>query len=110
MDKLDKIVREVLKQVPSREYKMKSQINNAYDSAESNFVEGYYSGSTGEYLRFMRYSRRSIAELEMRVKRVFTKVFLKQEFYLQFEDLIVKTGYLGDRLIRGLENKLALKK
>jgi len=110
LDKLDKIVQEILKQIPGHEYKMKSQINNAYDSAESNFVEGYYSGSTGEYLRFMRYSRRSVAELEMRVMRVSTKGFIKQELYLKFEDLIIKTGYIGDRLIGGLENKLALKK
>ena len=106
IDKLDLLVQKILKEIPKHEYKRKSQIDNASDSAEANFVEGYYSGSTGEYLRFMRYSRRSVAELQARVKRVYRKEYVSNDLYFKFEDLIIKTGYLGDRLILGLEKKI----
>jgi len=51
IDKLDIIVQEVLHYIPKREFKMRSQIDNASDSVGSNFVEGYYSGSLAEYIR-----------------------------------------------------------
>ncbi len=110
IDKLDILVQKILKKIPSHAYKLKSQIDNASDSAEANFVEGYYSGSTGEYLRFLRYSRRSIAELQVRVKRIYRKGYVSDNLYHEFEDLIIKTGYLGDRLILSLEKRLWDKK
>ncbi|MBU0530960.1 MAG: four helix bundle protein [Candidatus Uhrbacteria bacterium] len=106
IDKIDILVQTILKQIPIHAYKLRSQIDNASDSAEANFVEGYYSGSTGEYLRFLRYSRRSIAELQVRVKRIHRKGYVSDNLYHEFEDLIIKTGYLGDRLISSLEKKL----
>jgi len=60
MDRLDVIVQKILKRIPRFETKMRSQIDNASDSIGANFVEGYYSGSIREYLKFLRYSKRSL--------------------------------------------------
>jgi four helix bundle protein len=53
-DKLDIIVQEILLHVPKYEFQTRSQIDNASDSIGSNFVEGYYSGTLGDYIRFLR--------------------------------------------------------
>ncbi|MBU4331552.1 four helix bundle protein [Patescibacteria group bacterium] len=105
IDQLDFIVQKILKRIPRHEFKMKSQIDNASDSMGSNFVEGYYSGSLGEYMRFLRYSKRSNAELQERVRRVLRKGHIDKNLYDEFEDRAIKTMYLLDRLIQSLENK-----
>jgi four helix bundle protein len=104
-DELDFIVQEILKKIPKYEYKTKSQIDNASDSIGSNFVEGYYSGSLAEYLRFLRYSRRSCAELQERVRRVYRKRYINEDLYQEFREKAIKTGYIFDRLIDSLEKK-----
>lgn len=104
-DKLDILTQEVLKQIPRNEFKSRSQIDNASDSISSNFVEGYYSGSLGDYIRFCRYARRSCAELQDRVRRMFRKEFINEELFNKFNECAIKTGYLFDRLIKSLINK-----
>lgn len=109
-DKLDVIVQEILCCIPKREFKLRSQINNASDSVGSNFVEGYYSGSLAEYIRFNRYGKRSLAELLERVRRTLRKGYILPILFERFEDCAIKTMYLFDRLIRSLENKLSKEK
>ena len=70
IDRPDILVQKILKDIPRNEFKIKSQIDNASDSIGANFVEGYYSGSLGEYLRFLCYSKRSLGELRERIRRV----------------------------------------
>ncbi|RKX71842.1 hypothetical protein DRP53_00170 [candidate division WOR-3 bacterium] len=79
IDKLDIIVQKILKRIPKHEFRMKSQIDNASDSIGANFVEGYYSGSLGEYLRFLHYSKRSIGELRERVRRIKRKGYITDD-------------------------------
>jgi len=105
MDQLDEIVQEILKNIPKYEFKTKSQIDNASDSASSNFVEGYYSGSLGEYLRFLNYCKRSLGELYDRVRRVFRKKYIGEDLFAGFEERHAKTMYLLDQTIRSLEKK-----
>lgn len=91
MDKLDEIVQKILKGIPQREFKMKSQIDSASDSIGANFVEGYYSGSLGE--------------LRERIRRVKRKGYITYDRYEEFNDCAIKTMYLIDRLIQSLKNK-----
>jgi four helix bundle protein len=104
-DELDKMVQEILKYIPKTEYKTRSQIDNASDSIGSNFVEGYYTGSLGDYIRFCRYSRRSCAELQERVRRVLRKNYINEQLFNKFNECAIKTGYLYDRLIKSLIDK-----
>lgn len=106
-DRVDREIQNILKLAPKNEYKFKSQIDSASDSIGSNFIEGYYSGSIKEYIRFLRYSRRSCAELQERVRRISRKGYLSDERIARLLDMIIKLGYLIDRLIHSLEGKMA---
>lgn len=105
MDRLDTLVQEILKTIPKYEFKTKSQIDNASDSIGANFVEGYYSGSLAEYLRFLHYSKRSLGELRERVRRVKRKGYVLDGMYEEFDDCAIRTMYLLDRLIQSLKDK-----
>jgi len=105
-DKLDEMVQEIIKLLPKNEFKLKSQLDAASDSVGSNIVEGYYSGSTGEYIRFCKYSRRSCAEVQERLRRIKRKKLIEDEELIEKAIIhSIKTGYIIDRLIRGLEKK-----
>lgn len=107
IDQIDMMVqREILPGVPRHNVKLREQIDAASDSIGSNFVEGYYSGSIKEYLRFLRYGKRSLSELQERVRRCLRKGYIEEGLYLNFENLANKTMYLFNGLIRALEEKL----
>ncbi|MCX6739692.1 MAG: four helix bundle protein [Candidatus Parcubacteria bacterium] len=106
-DQLDKIVQEILKFIPKNEYKLRSQVDNASDSVGSNIVEGHYSGLLGELIRFLRYSRRSVGELQERVRRVLRKGYINEELFKKFNEVAIKTGYIIDRLIQSKEKEIA---
>jgi len=104
-DRLDVMVQKILAKIPKHEFGMRSQIDTASDSIGANFVEGFYSGALGEYIRFLRYGKRSLAELQERVRRVLRKGYITQIEYAEFDDLAIKTMYLFDRLLGSLEKK-----
>lgn len=110
MDKIDCMVqREILSGIPRYQLKIRSQIDSASDSIGANFVEGYYSGSIKEYLRFLRYSKRSMGELKERVRRCLRKNYISLHSYSNFDSLINQTAYLFSRLTQALESKLESK-
>ncbi|MBL7075790.1 four helix bundle protein [candidate division KSB1 bacterium] len=80
-------------------------MDDASDSTGANFVEGYYSGSLGEYLRFLNYSKRSLGELQERIRRALRKNLVSNDDYDAFDKLSMQTMYLIDRLRFSLENK-----
>jgi len=107
IDNIDMIIqREILPKIPKYNYKLRMQIDSASDSVGSNFVEGYYSGSIAEYLKFLRYSKRSLGELQERIRRCLRKKYITIDLYLRLEELINKTMYLFNRLMTSLEGKL----
>jgi four helix bundle protein len=108
IDRLDILVQKILKYIPKHEYKMRSQIDNASDSIGANFVEGYYSGSLAEYIRFLYYSKRSLGELRERVRRVKRKGHIGDDVYDKFDNSSKGTMYLLDRLIGSLKDKRQL--
>jgi len=106
IDRIDFIIQqEILPKVPRHQFKTREQIDTASDSVGANFVEGYYSGSIPEYLRFLRYSRRSLGELQERVRRCLRKGYIDFPIYHKFEALVNQTAYLFLRLIQALEAK-----
>ena len=106
VDTLNPLVNNLVKKIPRSNYKLIRQIYDAMDSVGSNFVEGYYSGSILEYLRFLRYGKRSLAEVQERIRRCYQRRYFQEKEYLEFEDLAIKTMYLFDHLIRSLEKKI----
>ncbi|MBI4671052.1 MAG: four helix bundle protein [Chloroflexi bacterium] len=104
-DRLDVMVQKMLAKIPKHEFKLRSQIDSASDSIGANFVEGYYSGSLGEYIRFTRYGKRSLGELQERIHRTLRKGYVTQADVTEFDDLAIKTMYLFDRLLSALVRK-----
>ncbi len=105
IDELDIIVQDIIKKIPRNEYKIRNQIDNASASVGANFVEGYYSGFLPEYIRFLTYSRRSLGELQERVRRVLRKGHIIEDEYTRFDERACKTMYLLNRLIYSLRDK-----
>jgi four helix bundle protein len=95
----------MLKKIPWREFKIRSQIDSASDSVGANFVEGYYSGFLPEYIRFLSYSRRSLGELQERIRRILRKGYIDETEYDDFDERASKTMYLMNRLIYSLKKK-----
>jgi four helix bundle protein len=106
-DKLDALIQEVLKKIPRTEFKLREQLDSATDSVCSNFVEGYYSNSLAEYIKFCGYSRRSIGEVQQRLRRILRKEYISQTQYNELDEIAGKTMYLFNRLIDSLEQKRA---
>lgn len=101
------IQKDILKSIPFNNFSLRDQIDRASSSCVANFIEGYYSGSIKEYLRFMGYSKRSLAELQDWIRRCHYKGFISKEAYENFDDLSIKTFYLQNRLISSLKNKIS---
>ena len=106
-DKLDLIVESILRKIPRTAFKLREQLDSASDSVVSNFVEGYYSGSLAEYIRFCKYSKRSLAEVQHRITRVLRKDYIGKQEYLKADEIAGKTMYLFNRLLDSLEKKRA---
>jgi len=106
IDEIDFFVQQkILKCIPRNKYNLIDQIERACDSVGANFIEGYYSGSIKEYIRFLKYSKRSLAELQGWARRTFTKGFLRDEQFDLFDNLTIRTMYLLNRLINALNMK-----
>lgn len=106
LDKIEEIIqRKILNLIPKREYNLRDQIDRASSSSVANFIEGYYSGSLKEYVRFLRYSKRSAAELQDWIRRTYFKSYIEKALYDNLDDLLIKTIYLLNRLIASLINK-----
>jgi len=105
IDKVSFLVNQLIKKIPYTQLRLIKQIISAMDSAGSNFVEGYYSSTIPEYLRFLHYSKRSLAEVQERIRRCFQRNYFSKTEYLEFDDWAIKTLYLFDRLIFSLTKK-----
>jgi four helix bundle protein len=107
IDRLEAIFQQkILPKIPGHCFQLRDQMDRACGSVGANFIEGYYSGSLKEYLRFLGYSKRSLAELQDWVRRSFHKAYLPEADYYEFDDLLIKTLFLLNRLINALKNKV----
>jgi four helix bundle protein len=105
-DKLDIFVQQFLRRIPRHEARLREQVDSSSGSITANFVEGYYSGSLPEYIKFIRYSKRSCGELNEHIRRVNRKGYILDNEYALFDQLAGRTMYLFNRLLYALENKL----
>jgi four helix bundle protein len=106
MESISEIIFErIIPVIPHKQFALRDQIERATTSIGANFIEGYYSGSTREFIRFLGYSRRSLAELEFWVSHCSKRKYIHSTVSADLEDIIINTGYLTDRLILSLKNK-----
>ena len=70
LDKIEEMVNKgILPKIPRNNFSLLDQIDRACSSSVANFIEGYYSSFVNEYIRFLKYSKRSLAELMDWVRR-----------------------------------------
>lgn len=106
LDRIEVVIQQVLlKKIPKNCFNLIDQIDRACSSCLANFIEGYYSGSIKEYIRFLHYSKRSLAELQDWVRRIYHKQFITEDTYSNFDVLSIRTMFLLNRLINALRQK-----
>jgi four helix bundle protein len=105
-DRLEQLTQKVIKKIPAFNFRLRSQIDRASNSIVANFVEGYYSGSTLEYLRFIKYGKRSLGELQQHFQSCLHRKYISGEEFNELNTLCWQTMYLFDRLIRSLNIKI----
>lgn len=81
----------------SKDFRLKSQIRDAAGSIMHNIAEGFDAGSDSEFIRFLRYSRRSASEVQSQ-----SYVALDQKYVeiQQFQQVYDKATYVK-KLING---------
>ena len=99
-------ISKIIPLIPRKRYKLLDQIDRSLTSVGANFIEGCYSDSTKEFIRFSRYSRRSLAELGYWTRYRLNKKFILPSLSRHADSLLARTGYLIDRLILSLTRKL----
>lgn len=106
LDMIEEIVlKKIRPKLPKSEFQLIDQIDRSCSSSAANFIEGYYSGSLKEYIRFLKYSKRSLAELQDWVRRAFRKSLIGEIQYIEVDTLIIRTMFLLNRLINSLCRK-----
>ena len=106
-DRIEQLALKMSKKIPRYNFRLKSQIDRASNSIIANFVEGYYSGSTLEYLlRFIKYGKRSLGELQQHFQSCLHRKYITNEEFNEMNTLCWQTMYLFDRLIRALNKKI----
>jgi len=101
LDEIEDIMQtKILRGLPKNQFNLIDQIDRARSSSVANFIEGYYSGSLKEYIRFLKYSKRSLAELQDWIRRAFCKNFMKS--LKPFFALYHFAGHYGPLFLKSL--------
>ncbi len=67
------------KQEFSRDFGLKNQIRDAAGSSMHNIAEGFDSGSNKEFIRFLRYAKRSSTEVQSELYVAFDQNYISTE-------------------------------
>jgi four helix bundle protein len=85
---------------------LEGQVMSAALSVPSNIAEGYTRGGLKDYLRFLDYSRASLAELESHLYFMVENDLLAESNYLELDQKASDVGNILVALMRALERKL----
>jgi four helix bundle protein len=96
--KLARLVYQVTSQGAfARDFRLRDQIQDAAGSVMANVAEGFDGGSDVEFIRFLRYARRSASEVQSHLYLALDQGYIAQA---QF-DAIYETAAETKRLIGG---------
>jgi four helix bundle protein len=73
----------------ARDFGLKKQIQNAAGSAMHNIAEGFDSDTTAEFLRFLRYSKRSCSEVQSELYIALDQKYISED---EFKDVYDHAG------------------
>lgn len=81
-----------------------NQMEDCTDSAMSNFVEGFDSGSDPEFLRFLRIAFRSVSEFQSHLYRAQDQRQIDKAAFTELYDLATQAKALIGGLLRYLKS------
>jgi four helix bundle protein len=81
----------------SRDFRLRDQIRGAAGSVMHNIAEGFDAGSDVEFIRFLRYSRRSASEVQSQLYIAIDQNYFDQQ---QFQRIYHKAAHTK-KLING---------
>ncbi len=73
----------------SKDYGLKGQIQDAAGSSMHNIAEGFDAESNAEFMRFLRYAKRSCTEVQSELYIAFDEKYITQE---EFDDVYKQAG------------------
>ena len=94
------LVYKLARKFPKSElFGLTSQLQRAAVSVAANLAEGYGSGSSGQFGRYLNISQGSLAEVEYYLILAQDLEYISQEDYNQAEAVRSEVGFLLSRLI-----------
>ena len=88
-----------------KDYRLRDQITGAAISVMSNIAEGFDSQSNNEFIRFLRYSRRSISEVQSCTYVAIDQRYITEEERKDIYEQCSKDRKIIDGLIRYLRGQ-----
>jgi four helix bundle protein len=88
----------------AKDFGLRNQIQTAASSAMHNIAEGYESGSDAEFVRFLKYSRRSASEVQSEAYLALDRKYVTEQSFQTIYDKATETKKLINAFI-GYLNK-----
>jgi len=88
----------------SRDFSLVDQLRRASISITSNIAEGFDAQSNVEFVRFLRYSRRSSSEVKDQLYAALDEGYITEKEFLQAYDLASKVSKMLYGFINYLKN------
>ncbi len=84
----------------SQDFRLTNQIRDAAGSVMHNIAEGFDAGSDAEFIRFLRYSRRSASEVQSQLYIALDQNYINNNQFQQIYDQAMHTkklinGFIG---------------
>jgi four helix bundle protein len=70
----------------SKDFRLRDQLRGAAGSTMHNTAEGFDAGSDAEFIRFLKYSRRSASEVQSQLYIALDRKYLNPEQFQQIYD------------------------
>ena len=93
-----------------KDFKLVGQFTAAGISVMNNIVEGWASQSNPEFIRFLKYSRRSAAECQNCSYVALDQKYISKDTFQAIYDQALKTIKIIDGLLRYLRSQLPSKR
>ena len=88
----------------SRDFSLLDQLRRASVSITSNIAEGFDAQSNPEFIRFLKYSRRSTSEVKDQLYVALDEAYITEKEFLETYELASKVSKMLFGFIRYLKN------
>jgi four helix bundle protein len=87
----------------SRDFELRDQIRAAAGSAMHNVAEGFDADSTAEFIRFLRYTKRSCSEVQSELYIALDELYISSDEFQEIYDLAGETRACTKGFIKYLQ-------